>query len=144
MLLKNKFQVLFIHDKNEIIGHVIKEDRSLIGCIPHGLDASNCLSISIIGKILEFKKVKDKTLITRFEIAGFQGGNMDHFEIDNYFTYHQPKDDQAARYQAIREAAKQLGYAIIDHTPQCADQTAAIRKIREAVMTANAAIACNE
>jgi len=36
---------------------------------------------------------------------------------------------------------KYFAHVIMEHTPVCADQTAAIRKIREAVMTANAAIA---
>lgn len=65
-------------------------------------------------------------------------------ELENLFTYHAPKGDQAERYQKIREAGKNLAQVIIDSTPACPDQTAAIRKVREAIMTANAAIACNE
>lgn len=63
-------------------------------------------------------------------------------EIENWFTYHAPKEDQPQRYQAIREAAKTLAYVIIENTPNSADQTAAIRKLRECVMTANQSIAC--
>jgi len=37
--------------------------------------------------------------------------------------------------------AKELGQVIVDNTPTSADQTAAIRLLREAVMTANASIA---
>ena len=65
-------------------------------------------------------------------------------EIDAAFTYHAPKGNQTQRYVAIREAAKSLAATIIAYTPVCADQSAAIRKVREAVMTANAAIAINE
>ena len=65
-------------------------------------------------------------------------------EIGNAFTYHAPKGDQTKRYGDIREAAKQLAYVIHQCTPECADQTVAIRKVREAVMIANAAIAINE
>jgi hypothetical protein len=65
-------------------------------------------------------------------------------EIEDAFTYHAPKADQPARYEAIREAGKQLALTIAANTPRCADQSAAIRKVREAVMTANAAIAINE
>lgn len=65
-------------------------------------------------------------------------------EIDNTFKYHAPKADQPARYEAIREKAKELAELIVASTPKCADQTAAIRKLRECVMTANAAIAINE
>ena len=69
---------------------------------------------------------------------------MDVKELDNIFTYHAPKGGQTERYEVIREAGKELARVIITTTPECADQSAAIRKIREAVMTANAAIAINE
>ena len=65
-------------------------------------------------------------------------------DLDNLFTYHSPKDDQPERYQRIRVAAKHLAQTIVDCTPPSADQSAAIRYVREASMTANAAIACNE
>lgn len=62
-------------------------------------------------------------------------------DLNNVFSYHAPKDDQPQKYEALRSAAKAFAQAVIDNTPPCADQSAAIRKIREAVMTANAAIA---
>lgn len=62
--------------------------------------------------------------------------------IENWFTYHAPKDDQPARYSKIREAAKVLAHIIQENTPPSADQTVAIRKLREVVMVANASIAC--
>ena len=65
-------------------------------------------------------------------------------DLDKWFTYHAPKGDQTGRYELIRNKARELAEVIIVNTPVCADQSAAIRKIREAVMTANAAIACNE
>ncbi len=65
-------------------------------------------------------------------------------EVGRAFTYHPPKDDQVKRYGDIRDAAKQLAYVIHQCTPSCADQTVAIRKVREAAMIANAAIAINE
>ena len=43
---------------------------------------------------------------------------------------------------AIREAAKNLAKVIVNNTPPSADQSAAIRLLRESVMTANSAIAC--
>lgn len=64
--------------------------------------------------------------------------------LEKWFTYHAPKGDQPARYVAIREAAKNLAKVIFDNVPPSADRTAALRKVREAVMTANAAIACEE
>ena len=63
-------------------------------------------------------------------------------QLENWFTYHSPTADDQVGYLAIREAGKHLAEMIVTHTPASADQTAAIRKVREAVMTANAAIAC--
>lgn len=65
-------------------------------------------------------------------------------ELFNQFSHHPPKGDQTERYIRIRAAARHLAQVIVDHTPKSADQTAAIRKVREAMMTANAAIACSE
>jgi hypothetical protein len=62
-------------------------------------------------------------------------------DIENIFTYHAPTPDQLPKYEAIRAKAKEMGQYIVDNTPGSADQTAAIRLLREAVMTANAAIA---
>jgi hypothetical protein len=63
-------------------------------------------------------------------------------EIENWFTYHSPDETQRVAYLAIREKAKELAQIIVVNTPPSADQTAAIRKLREAVATANMAIAC--
>lgn len=62
-------------------------------------------------------------------------------EVENLFTYLKPTDEQIPRYEAIREAGKVLAFAILGNTPKSADQSAALRKVREAVMTANASIA---
>ena len=64
-------------------------------------------------------------------------------QLDNWFTYHAPKEGQPEKYTAIRNAARHLAGVIVANTPSSADQTTAIRKIREASMTANAAIACD-
>ncbi len=62
-------------------------------------------------------------------------------DINNVFTYHSPSPDQLPKYEAIREAGKVLAEAIVANTMPCADQSAALRKVRESVMTANAAVA---
>lgn len=62
--------------------------------------------------------------------------------IENWFSYHAPSGDQPDRYAKIRDKAKELAFVILECTPMCADQSAAIRKLREVVMTANASIAC--
>jgi hypothetical protein len=63
--------------------------------------------------------------------------------LDTWFTYHPPTSNKQYQYVVIRDAAKSLAEIIVANTPASPDQTAAIRKIREAVMTANAAIACD-
>lgn len=63
-------------------------------------------------------------------------------QLDNWFTYHSPTPEQLPKYVAIREAGKAFAAAIVANSPDCADTTAAVRKVREAVMTANQAIAC--
>lgn len=63
-------------------------------------------------------------------------------QIENWFTHHPPEKGDIERYQKIRDAAKAFALVVAENTPPSADQSAAIRKIREAVMTANASIAC--
>jgi len=66
-------------------------------------------------------------------------------EIENWFEYHPPTgEDQIRAYGNIRKAGKEFALAIARNVPNCADRTAAVRKIREAVMTANAGLACSE
>lgn len=63
-------------------------------------------------------------------------------DLDWWLTYHAPKEQQMVGYTEIRAAALRFARTILDYTPASADQSAAIRKVREAVMTVNAAIAC--
>lgn len=65
------------------------------------------------------------------------------FDLDNIFTYHPPTEGQVEQYSNIRNAAKEFARVVIENSPSSSDQSTAIRKIREAVMTANAAIALN-
>lgn len=67
---------------------------------------------------------------------------MNQAELDNWFTYHPPGGDQPEKYEELRAAGKALAETIVRLTPISADQTAAVRKVREAIYTANAAIAC--
>ena len=63
------------------------------------------------------------------------------FDLDHIFTYQRPTAEQVVLYTDLRDAAHEFAKVIVKCTPQGADQAAAIRKVREAVMTANAAIA---
>ena len=63
-------------------------------------------------------------------------------KLDELFTYHPPENDEQLRgYNAVRQWGLALAKVICEFTPKGSDQSAAIRKVREAVMTANAAIA---
>jgi hypothetical protein len=61
--------------------------------------------------------------------------------LDDVFSYHAPTADDQVAYNAIRETAKGLAMVITRVCPASADRTAALRKVREAVMTANASVA---
>lgn len=56
------------------------------------------------------------------------------------FTYHAPTPEQIQALQNVRIQAKDLARTIVANCPAGPDRSAAIRKLREAVMTANAAI----
>jgi hypothetical protein len=55
--------------------------------------------------------------------------------------YPGPGPGDPEKYAAVQLAGQELAKAILLHTPVCGDQQAALRHLREAVMTANAAIA---
>lgn len=74
-------------------------------------------------------------------IEGDAPKEQDRDAIDTLFTYHSPTAGQIAQYGEIREHAKRLVRSIWALCPEGPDRTAAIRKVREAVMTANASIA---
>ena len=63
-------------------------------------------------------------------------------KIQNWFTYHPPSDGDIPKYKEVRNKALDLARTINSCCPDGADKSAAIRKVREAVMTANASIAC--
>lgn len=62
-------------------------------------------------------------------------------DLDNLFTYHGLKPGQQEMYDHICSAGRAFAQAVLDVTPQSADQTYAIRSICIARMTANASIA---
>lgn len=70
---------------------------------------------------------------------------MGHIQdnLDNWFTYHAPTEDQIEKYQKLRQSGKFLAETILENVPDGPDQSAAIRKVREAIMTANAGLACD-
>lgn len=65
-------------------------------------------------------------------------------ELANQFTYHRPHGNQAERYEQLRSHGYLLAELILELTPPSPEQTIAVATIREAIMWANAAIACHE
>lgn len=73
-------------------------------------------------------------------------------QLDNWFEYHAPENIARAAnvdteivladFADIRVQGKILAETIVGACPDCADTTFAIRLIRQAIMTANQAIAC--
>jgi hypothetical protein len=60
--------------------------------------------------------------------------------ITEVVRHHAPNPDQLEAITHIRQSTADLISAIVRYAPKCADQAAAIRKAREAMMSANAAI----
>jgi len=65
-------------------------------------------------------------------------------ELDNRFTYHAPKGDQAGRYVLLRDAGRLYAHAINAFCTDSREMSLAMTKLEESVMWANASIARNE
>lgn len=70
--------------------------------------------------------------------------DLDLRALERFFTYHPPHGDQTGRYQKIRSTAKELAVLIYEECPDSDERSKAVECLREAVLWANAAIACNE
>ena len=65
-------------------------------------------------------------------------------ELATRFTYHPPKDDQADRYQELRDAGGSVAHLIDMLCPDSREKSLALTNIEQAIMWANAAIARRE
>jgi hypothetical protein len=63
--------------------------------------------------------------------------------LTELFSYHPPNEVTLPKFAVINQAAKNFAEVILQNCPPSADRSDAIRKIREARMTANAAVALN-
>ena len=78
------------------------------------------------------------------QTAGQIGRGLSDEEIvAEFFKYHPPTEFTLPKYAAINQAAKNFAEVILANCPRGADRSAAIRLVRDARMTANAAIALN-
>lgn len=62
-------------------------------------------------------------------------------DLDNRFTYHPPKGNQADIYQQVREGAKAFAVFLNEIVPECREKSLAMTNLEQAVMWANAGIA---
>jgi hypothetical protein len=91
------------------------------------------ISVQRVGQIREYAGIERRRKVRARMAISIE-------DLDAIFTYHDdPK--KVPHYLNVRAAAKNLARVILENTPASPDQTVAIRKVREAVMTANAAIA---
>jgi len=94
--------------------------------------------------MIENKEAYGVNLKQRTDIPQEQTGGMRQMTVEerlaDIFTYH---DDysKVPNYTAIRSAAKHLAEVIMHNSPVSADQSTALRCVREAVLWANAAVA---
>ena len=63
------------------------------------------------------------------------------FDPTYVFEHHSPTPEKLAQYQALHEGARIFAQVLLKHTPPSEDQAAALRLLREATMTACAAVA---
>jgi len=66
------------------------------------------------------------------------------YDVDNIFTYHDPKEGQPEKYNELRYEAGLLAVRVLDLCPNSPERTLALRKLEEFVMWANTSIARNE
>lgn len=88
-----------------------------------------------------FSEEEKRAFYERIDRAEEEGDEVTKEEIENIFSYHKPNQSQVPKYEAIREGAKAFAKVVIENCPSSADRSAAIRLLRECVMTANASIA---
>ena len=65
-------------------------------------------------------------------------------DLRNWFTYHPPKPDQPRKYEVIRDEGRVMAGIVTRECPPSWERDQALLRLREAVMWANASIACNE
>lgn len=61
---------------------------------------------------------------------------MPNFDLEHIFKYHAPTEEQVKKYTALRHAAHLFAKEVDDLVPDGPDKSAAIRKLREVVITA--------
>lgn len=63
-----------------------------------------------------------------------------HEDVERWFTYQVPTDEQIVDMTRVREAAKVTAHTIVENVPDGPSKTKAIQDLREVVMRANLGI----
>ena len=66
---------------------------------------------------------------------------IDESNVEDVFMYHAPEQGSEQAHLEVQEASVDLAKLIIEVCPSCPETTLAIRRLQEAKMWANAAIA---
>ena len=77
-------------------------------------------------------------------IQKYEPSEIDSKKLENNFKYHTPKEDQAVRYENIRDAAKKFAKTLAALCPPSRELSVALTELETAVMWANTSIARNE
>jgi hypothetical protein len=64
----------------------------------------------------------------------------DQETIREVFSYKPANDYQIGQMNRVREKAREFAVLLLETCPRCPDRSVALRRVREAMMTANAAI----
>jgi hypothetical protein len=64
-------------------------------------------------------------------------------DIDNRFRYHPPTPEAIAKHEMLRDAHRQLAHLVLETVPAGRHQSLALTALQEALMWANAAVACD-
>lgn len=74
-------------------------------------------------------------------MAEHPSNRVTQLNVAEVVRYSAPTPEQVAAHERLAIATEAMIVAILQDAPDCADRAAAIRKVREAKMTASAAIA---
>src|SRR5882762_4094813 len=107
--------------------------------VARSLYYSSILRTQLAARILNVRATNAQSVFGFYRCTGAHMVTIN--DLDHIFTYHAPTPEQLPLYENIRSAGRNLAEVILNSTIPCADQQAAIRHVREAVMTANAAVA---
>jgi hypothetical protein len=66
-----------------------------------------------------------------------------HDDVDRRFTYVAPNEERREKHERVREGFTTLAHDLVDLLPESDERDDAIKRLREAMMLANAAIATN-